>query len=90
MSIKAENIESQLTEKELLQRILIELRILNKYNEMIYHICYEVENIEMINKLFSNNRATCVSKPKPAILFDNRLVSFYYLPQVGLVEVLQK
>ena len=63
---------------------------LNEYSEMIYHICYEVENIETINKLFSNNRAICVSEPQPAILFDNRLVSFYYIPNVGLVEVLQK
>ena len=63
---------------------------LNKYNEMIYHICYEVGNIENVNKLFPNTRVVCRSKPKPAILFDNRLVSFYYINDVGLVELLQK
>lgn len=64
---------------------------LNKNNEMIYHTCYELEDIETdIDVLFQSNRAICVSKPKPAILFDNRPVAFYYLNNVGLVEVLQK
>ncbi|NQV18396.1 MAG: VOC family protein [Armatimonadetes bacterium] len=64
---------------------------LSKNNEMIYHVCYEVEDIARdIKILFSNYRAFCVSKPKPAILFDNRLVSFYYINNVGLIEVLQK
>ena len=34
MSIEAENIEQDLTIKELLEKILIELRIANKYNEL--------------------------------------------------------
>lgn len=64
---------------------------LRKNNEMIYHICYEVCDFEIDTKrLFSCNRAICVSKPKPAILFGHRLVSFYYLNNIGLVEVLQK
>ena len=29
-----------------------------------------------------------VAKPKPAILFNNRMVSFYYIPSVGLIEFL--
>ena len=63
---------------------------LNKNNEMIYHICYELDDIQELEILFSKNRAICVSKPKPAILFDNRLVSFYYIRDVGLIEILQK
>ena len=67
------------------------INILNKHNEMIYHVCYEVDNIENDkNILFANCREICVSKPKPAILFDNRLVSFYYVNDVGLIELLQK
>ena len=34
MSIEAENIEQDLTVKELLEKILMELRIANKYNEL--------------------------------------------------------
>ncbi len=64
---------------------------LKKNNEIIYHICYEVNNPDInINKLFSKNRVICISNPKPAILFEGRLVSFYYLNNVGLVEILPK
>lgn len=67
------------------------INYLSKNNEVIYHLCYEVDDIEKdINKLFSISRVICVSKPQPAILFDNRLVSFYYINNVGLVEILQK
>jgi methylmalonyl-CoA/ethylmalonyl-CoA epimerase len=64
---------------------------LKKNEEIIYHTCYEVSNPETnVGMLFSKNRAICISKPKPAILFANRLVSFYYLPQVGIVEILNR
>ena len=67
------------------------INYLRKNNEMIYHVCYEVDDIDRdIKTLFSDIRAFCVSKPKPAILFDNRLVSFFYINNVGLIEVLQK
>ena len=64
---------------------------LSKNNEIIYHTCYEIENYkEGIKKLFSKNKAICISKPKPAILFNDRLVSFYYVEDVGIIEILQK
>ena len=66
------------------------INYLNKSNEIIYHICYEVNSIENVKELFSDSRAICVSEPKPAILFDNQLVSFYYIKNIGLFEVLQK
>ena len=60
-------------------------------NEMIYHTCYELNRSKVsINEFFSQNRFICVSKPKPAILFNNRLVSFYYLNNIGLIEILEK
>ena len=64
---------------------------LKKNNEMIYHVCYEINDSEEdLRRIFGKNRAICVSTPKPAILFDNRLVSFYYINDVGLIELLQK
>lgn len=45
MSIEAENIEHELTVKELLQRILIELRIANKYNELGFDEIIDEESI---------------------------------------------
>ena len=66
------------------------INLLQKYNEIIYHVCYEVDNVENIKILFPNHRGICTSKPKPAILFDSRLVAFYYIEGVGLIELLQK
>jgi len=64
---------------------------LKKNNEMIYHVCYEINNYEEdLIRIFGENRAICVSTPKPAILFENRLVSFYYITDVGLIELLQQ
>ena len=58
---------------------------------MIYHTCYEVDVIgQDVEVLFKANRAICVSKPKPAVLFNNRLVSFYYVSNVGLIELLER
>ena len=57
----------------------------------IYHFCYEVDSFsDVIKKLKKNFRIFNVSKPKPAILFDNRLVAFYYIHGVGLIELLEK
>ena len=57
----------------------------------IYHFCYEVDSFsDVINKLKKNFRIFNVSKPKPAILFNNRLVAFYYIHGVGLIELLKK
>ena len=66
-------------------------KFLAKNNEIIYHVCYEVDNIEKVpTELFSENRVFCVGKPQPAVLFDNRLVSFYYIRDVGVIELLQR
>jgi methylmalonyl-CoA/ethylmalonyl-CoA epimerase len=55
----------------------------------MYHYSYEVDSFEEVEKeLKKSFRVFNVSKPKPAILFDNRLVSFYYIIGVGLIELL--
>ena len=64
---------------------------LKKNNEIIYHVCYEVDgSIDLDTYLFSKMKYICVSEPKPAILFDNRNVSFYYVKGIGLIEILEK
>ena len=37
-----------------------------------------------------NLKTVVISSPKPAILFNNRLVAFYYVEDLGVIEVLQK
>lgn len=64
---------------------------LKKNNEMVYHTCYTVNNIEQaINKNLKGFRVIKLSEPKPAILFQNALVGFYYVKGIGLIELLEK
>ena len=64
---------------------------LKNSNEVIYHTCFEVESVEKTLEIIKNkSRVILVSKPTPAVLFDNRCVSFYYIQNVGLFEFLVK
>ena len=54
-----------------------------------YHICYEVESIDRTIEEYLVKGAKMISDPKPAILFDNRRVSFLYL-SYGLIELVEK
>ncbi|MFI4962470.1 MAG: SDR family NAD(P)-dependent oxidoreductase, partial [Legionellales bacterium] len=53
-----------------------------------YHLCFEVSDIKQALQVFSNHGATLVSEPKPAILFNNRLVAFIQT-ELGLIELLE-
>jgi len=65
--------------------------ILKDGREMIYHTCYQTSNLAAaLQQLEAEvGRALCVSPAKPANLFQNEPVSFYYLEGVGLVEILE-
>ncbi len=66
--------------------------IISNRTEAIYHICYEVHNLDKTLKSIKDggNRIICISPPKPAILFENRIVSFYIVKGFGLVEFLEQ
>ncbi len=66
--------------------------ILKNTNEMIYHICYQSDNIDASIQLIKDNsiRVIGISKPKPAILFCGKNVSFYKVDGFGLIEILEK
>ena len=64
---------------------------LKRNNEIIYHVCYEIDISKIsITDLLINNNYLCAIDPKPALLFNTRNVSFYYLKDVGLIEILEK
>lgn len=65
--------------------------ILKRGNEMLYHSCYETENLEITLRSISNKglRALPVSPRKKAILFGGKFVSFYYILGFGLIEILE-
>ena len=64
--------------------------ILKNKGSSIYHICYEVEDLDkLLTELKANNiRFFCISTPKPAILFNFRKVCFYHIHGFGIVEYL--
>ncbi len=65
--------------------------ILKRYNELVYHTCYEVDNLNKtllaIDK--AGLRVVTVADPKPAILFEGRNVSFYKVMGFGYIELLE-
>lgn len=65
--------------------------ILATRDEMIYHLCYTSNDIEESLKQLKDdsNRVICVSPAKPAILFNNELVSFYMIKGFGLIEIIE-
>jgi methylmalonyl-CoA/ethylmalonyl-CoA epimerase len=65
-------------------------KILRDSPEIIYHLCYVCDRLEyslaQIRKL---HRVIEVSHPKPAILFDGKNVSFYYIQGFGIIEIIE-
>ena len=55
----------------------------------LYHVCYEVSDLFLAIEEFKSQGASLVSQPKPAKLFNNRLVAFLNTT-LGLVELLEK
>lgn len=65
-------------------------KILSKSGCSIYHICYEVTDIEATIAQLKKEKYLVVLKPTPAIAFNNRYICFLYHSQLGLIELLQK
>ncbi|MBV7440774.1 VOC family protein [Weeksellaceae bacterium TAE3-ERU29] len=65
-------------------------KILQKSGCSLYHICYEVEDIEKSIEFLKSKRYILVLKPTPAVAFDNRRISFLYNTHLGLIEILEK
>lgn len=61
-----------------------------KKRQYLYHTCYSVENIEKtIKELIEEDGAFLISKPKEAILFNNKRVAFL-MWDLGLIELLEE
>jgi len=59
---------------------------------IIYHVCYEPDNLTAALAQFAEAklRVVCISPPTPAPLFGGRPVSFYNVVGIGLIEILQR
>lgn len=62
-----------------------------KIRQGVYHLCFEVpDSRAFIEQFGGDGRVLLVSPPKPAVLFQNRLISFYFVDNFGLVELLER
>lgn len=64
--------------------------ILNKSGTSIYHTCYEMNDMKETISFFKNKGFVLISKPMPAIAFNNRNIAFLYQSHVGLIELLEQ
>lgn len=58
-------------------------------NINIYHIAYEVEEIESTLTSFEKAGSIIISSPKPSVLFDGRLIAFVHTP-LGIMEFIER
>ena len=65
--------------------------ILKLNTSLIYHICYESENVEksLAAMRIDQNLVREISPRKPAVLFEGRMVSFYQIRGFGMIEILE-
>lgn len=65
--------------------------IISKYNEMIYHTCYETADLAQTLQAFValELRPLALGPRQPAVLFGGRHVSFYRIQGVGVIELLE-
>lgn len=65
--------------------------IVSRFNEMIYHTCYEVDDAARVVAEVKGRGLPLVTimKPTPALLFGGRHVSFYRVKGFGIVELLE-
>lgn len=80
LMIKTEDINIELVSGKVVEKFISK-------NITYYHVCYEVIDIEKAIKEFK--KSFVISKPKEAILFNNRKVAFLLTP-IGIVELLEK
>jgi methylmalonyl-CoA/ethylmalonyl-CoA epimerase len=59
---------------------------------IIYHLCYETDDLIAALEHFAaaKLRVVCISPPAPAVLFAGLKVSFYNVTGIGLIEILEK
>ena len=61
---------------------------LQKNGNAFHHFCYEIESEAELKSIVEKSKLILVKGPVPAVLFDNRLVWFYYSRNKQVVEFL--
>lgn len=61
-----------------------------KIGNSLYHICYEVDDLEDCIKQLKHESFIIWEKPKEAVALDNRRAAFLIQGQVGMIELLER
>jgi hypothetical protein len=58
---------------------------------LVYHLCFSTADLATTLRELeaAGVHASCVLPPKPAVLFQGRLVSFHMVNGFGLIEILE-
>ena len=59
---------------------------------LVYHMCFETADLRATLSAIeaAQLRPLCVSEPRPAVLLGRRLVSFYNVVGMGLIEIIER
>jgi len=66
------------------------LNTLKTKGEGMYHLCYEVSDIEQTVKELQEKRCLLLQAPVPATAFEGRRISFLYTRDKDLIELVEK
>ena len=66
--------------------------VISRFNEMIYHTCYETEDLEqtLAGLRGLSLRVLTLAARQPAVLFGGRHVSFHRVQGFGILELLER
>ena len=67
------------------------LRMLKNRGASPYHICYEVESVDVVySELSSKEGWMNVFEPVEAVALNNKKITYFYNARLGLVEFVNK
>jgi methylmalonyl-CoA/ethylmalonyl-CoA epimerase len=55
----------------------------------VYHLCYEVDDLDAELKRFRSKRCLPLAKPVPAVAFEGRRIVFLLTPEHDLLELVE-
>jgi len=56
----------------------------------LYHLCFEVPDLERAVKQARQQGFHALGKPKPAVAFEGRRIAWVFSPTLGLFELLER
>ena len=66
------------------------IKTLEKVGVSTYHVCYEVDNIDMAVYDLRKQKYIPLFNPVKAIALDNKKICYLYNKNVGLIEVVER